>query len=180
MKKFLCMIILAIASPALAGGPWESASRESAGLAPSPDEESGAVIQAYAAKVWGWRGIFADHTWLSVKPENASAYTVYQVTGFDLDEGLPALSIKEDIPDRHWFGNKPYLLVDLRGEKAQALVEKVDAAARAYPYPDEYLSFPGPNSNTFTAWVAMQVPELGLELPRRAVGKGYARRAADQ
>ena len=31
----------------------------------------------------------------------------------------------------------------------------------------------GPNSNTFTAWIAKQVPELELDLPFSAIGSGY-------
>ena len=33
--------------------------------------------------------------------------------------------------------------------------------------------WPGPNSNTFVAWVAREVPELGLDLPPTAIGKDY-------
>lgn len=36
-----------------------------------------------------------------------------------------------------------------------------------------YNAFPGPNSNTFTAWVARQVPALDLHLPFSASGGGY-------
>ncbi len=38
---------------------------------------------------------------------------------------------------------------------------------------NEYTALPGPNSNTFPAWIARAVPELGLELPFSAIGKGY-------
>ena len=31
--------------------------------------------------------------------------------------------------------------------------------------------WPGPNSNSFTAWIALEVPELGLNLPAKAIGK---------
>jgi hypothetical protein len=34
--------------------------------------------------------------------------------------------------------------------------------------------FPGPNSNTFVAWIGLQVPQLGLELPFSAIGSGFA------
>ena len=34
-------------------------------------------------------------------------------------------------------------------------------------------AFPGPNSNTFTAWIAKKVPELELDLPFTAIGSGY-------
>ena len=37
----------------------------------------------------------------------------------------------------------------------------------------EYTLWPGPNSNTFVAHVAREVPELGLELPTTAIGKDY-------
>jgi hypothetical protein len=33
--------------------------------------------------------------------------------------------------------------------------------------------WPGPNSNTFTAWVLRAVPELGADLPPTAIGKDY-------
>ena len=54
------------------------------------------------------------------------------------------------------------------------MIDKVDKAARAYPWKYEYKAFPGPNSNTFTAWVGLQVPELGMDLPFTAIGRGYA------
>jgi hypothetical protein len=33
--------------------------------------------------------------------------------------------------------------------------------------------WPGPNSNTFTAWIARAVPELEIDLPATAIGKDY-------
>ena len=47
------------------------------------------------------------------------------------------------------------------------------AAIARYPYDREYTIWPGPNSNTFTAAVGRQVPELRLELPPTAIGKDY-------
>ena len=37
----------------------------------------------------------------------------------------------------------------------------------------KYRAWPGPNSNTFTAFVAREVPELGLDLPSNAIGKDF-------
>lgn len=171
----VCALILLAAAAydwAAAHG-WRSAGRDSANLAPAPAAERGAVIQVYAARLWGWRGLFADHTWVAVKPENAESYTVYEVVGWRLRRGLPALRIAKDIPDRRWFGKTPRLLLDLRGEEAESLTAAVAKAAADYPYPREYRAFPGPNSNTFTAWIAARVPQLGLKLPLRAVGKSF-------
>ena len=179
MRKAIIFAALAAAGAgALAHGDWRSAGRESANLAPLPAAEAGAVIQAYAAPVWGWRGFLADHTWIAVKTQNAAAYTVYEVVGWRLRRGMSALRVAEDIPDRHWYGGRPRLLLDVRGDKAEHLAADIARAAQHYPFAGEYRAFPGPNSNTFTAWIAREVPQLGLKLPLRAVGKSYLRFAS--
>ena len=53
------------------------------------------------------------------------------------------------------------------------LIERIDKAARAYPYAKEYTVWPGPNSNTFTAWIGRAVPEIGIDLPATAIGKDF-------
>ena len=50
---------------------------------------------------------------------------------------------------------------------------KIALAIADYPYKDTYTLWPGPNSNTFVAHIARQVPELRLELPTTAIGKDY-------
>lgn len=153
---------------------YRTASRESAGIAPDPVTNRGAILQVYGASAWGWRGWFAIHTWIATKPANAESYTVYEVIGWRQRRGLPVVRIEKDLPDRHWYGERPRLLKDFRGESAGKLIEAVDQAAKGYPWPNTYNAFPGPNSNTFTAWIAKQVPDLGLDLPFSAIGSGYA------
>ena len=169
MSSLLFVILAGCAG----GKDWRTASRESAGLAPDPRATKEAVLQVYGASTWGWRGWFAIHTWIAAKRGGDPAYTVYEVIGWRQRRGLPALRIEEDLPDRYWFGAKPRLLCDHRGEGVNELIAAVDRAARAYPWPDTYRAFPGPNSNTFTAWVGRQVPQLGLSLPLSAIGSGY-------
>jgi len=77
-------------------------------------------------------------------------------------------------PDAMWFGNNPTLLREIRGdENVDLLIEKLHQAAADYPYNDRYSVWPGPNSNTFIAYLARQVPQLRLELPSTAIGKDY-------
>ncbi|WP_259780585.1 DUF3750 domain-containing protein [Aestuariispira ectoiniformans] len=152
---------------------WRTANRDSVGIAPDPATTPEPVIQVYGARTYGWRGVFAVHTWIAVKPENASQYTVYHVIGWQVRRGLPAVVIRKDIPDRRWYDAEPVLLKHLQGDGIGAIIDKVDAAARSYPYADRYTAYPGPNSNTFTAWVGRQVPELQLDLPPTAIGKDY-------
>lgn len=152
---------------------WAFAKRDSAGIAPFPADFSDAAIQVYAARTWSWRGHLAVHTWVTTKERGADHYEVHQVIGFRARRNLPVVMSEPDVPDRFWYGNQPELLVDFRGEKAAELLPKVMAAVRSYPYPDSYKTWPGPNSNTFTAHIGRSVPELGLVLPVTAIGKDY-------
>lgn len=147
--------------------------RASAGLAPDPISHPGAVVQVYAADTWGWRGRFAVHTWISVKRASDDAYTVYDVVGWRKRWGRPVVGASQDVPDRHWFGAKPQLVADLRGEQAGRIIVKIEQAVSDYPWKDEYRMLPGPNSNTFIAWIGSQVPELNLDLPFSAIGSSY-------
>jgi Protein of unknown function (DUF3750) len=58
------------------------------------------------------------------------------------------------------------------------IIDNIRAAVARYPYPDEYRGWPGPNSNTFTAYIAREVPQLGLDLPSNAIGKDFLPRGA--
>jgi hypothetical protein len=86
---------------------------------------------------------------------------------------LPALFSAPAIPDGRWFGNDPELICELRGEAATDAIPKILAAVASYPYPNEYQLWPGPNSNTFMAYIGRQVPELRMDLPSNAIGKDY-------
>lgn len=152
---------------------WRTASRASAGLAPDPVATNEAVLQVYGAKAWGWRGWFAIHTWIAAKRTGESTYTVYDVVGWRGHRGQPVMQIARDIPDRYWFGEQPRILAEHKGDGVDALIDAVHRAAQNYPWKTTYKVFPGPNSNTFTAWIAKQVPELALELPFTAIGSGY-------
>ncbi len=155
------------------GGDWRSASRKPAGIAPDPLRTEEAILQVYGADAWGWRGWFAIHTWIAAKRTGETSYRVYDVIGWRGYRGQPVMRITHDHPDRYWFGERPVVLKEHRGEGVDALIDAVDKAARAYPWKTTYRVFPGPNSNTFTGWVARQVPELELDLPLSAIGSGY-------
>lgn len=155
------------------GRDYRTADRSSAGIAPLAETTPEAVVQVYAARALNWRGIFGVHTWIATKPENAKEYTVHQVIGWRRYRNLPVLASAPGIPDGRWFGNEPELLAELRGEAAAKAIPKITDAVATYPYPNDYRLWPGPNSNTFMAYVGRQVPELELDLPVTAIGKDY-------
>ena len=132
-----------------------------------------AIIQVYGARAVGVKGIFGVHTWAAVKPTGADAYTVYEVIGWRQRWGASTLVVHQRMPDARWFGAEPELIGDRRGAGTDELIAQVDKAAREYPWANEYTAWPGPNSNTFTAWIGRAVPELQLDLPSTAIGKDY-------
>ncbi len=152
---------------------WSEAAKGSSGIAPLAAQTPEAVAQVYAARTWGRRGAVAVHTWISVKPSNAQSYTVYQKIGWRLRYDSDAVVIREDVPDRLWYGNQPWLIGEARGAGADAVIDKIHKAALSYPYARHYAIWPGPNSNTFVAWIARRVPELRTDLPPLAIGKDY-------
>ena len=155
------------------GGDWRTASRESIGIAPDPATTPEAVVQVYAARAFGWRGVFGSHSWIAVKPEGAPAFTVHEVVGWHALRGQSALRRSQRAPDGLWFGNRPEILAELRGDGVDEVIARIERAVLAYPYAESYAVWPGPNSNTFTAFVAREVPDLRLDLPPTAIGKDY-------
>ena len=165
----------------LAGGmtvtaqDWRTASREPTGVAPDPARVREAVVQVYGARTVGVKGYFGVHTWVAVKPTGAPEWTVYEVIGWRLRYQDTAVVVRHRAPDGRWFGAEPELYADKRGAGVDDLIRRIDAAAKSYPYAAEYGLWPGPNSNTFTAWIARAVPELEIDLPPTAIGKDYLR-----
>jgi hypothetical protein len=152
---------------------WRTASRASVGLAPDPATTPEAVVQVYAARAVRWRGYFGVHTWISAKRENADHYTVYEVIGWRLYSGGSSVVVHNRPPDGRWFGAEPELLRELRGPGVEQIIDRIETAVADYPYAGSYVIWPGPNSNTFVAFIARQVPELALDLPPTAIGKDY-------
>jgi hypothetical protein len=155
------------------GQNWWELRRDPSGQAPDPAVTPGPVVQVYAARTVGWRGVLAVHTWVALKPEGAPAYTRYEVMGWGVGNGAPAIRVNRTGPDNYWFGSRPTLLVDRRGDGVGALITRIEAAIRTYPYPTSYHTWPGPNSNTFVAYLGRAVPELRLDLPATAIGKDF-------
>jgi hypothetical protein len=167
---FIIPLAISVATHTPAAATWSTASREPTGQAPDPALFREPVVQVYAARTFGWRGAFGVHSWIVYKREGAPGYTRYDVTFWG---GPPHVRRNISGPDTEWFGTKPDLLVDRRGEGVDALIDQVEAAVKSYPYNDTYRTWPGPNSNTFVAHIGRNVPDLRLDLPSTAIGKDY-------
>lgn len=140
------------------------------GVLPSPKSEPDAVVHILAGRTGRWKGIFAHHSWIVVKPRGAARYTRYEVVGW----GNP---VRTDAypPDGRWYSDTPVIMATLRGDAAQRAIPRIREAVARYPYaaPGSYTIWPGPNSNTFVATVVRAVPELAAGLLPTALGKDY-------
>jgi len=141
-------------------------------LVADPVAISEPVVQVWGARTRGAKGIFGVHTWIAVKPQGATEYTVYEIIGWRLRWTDSALVVRNRAPN-HWFGAEGELYAEKRGAGVDELIRRIEKAVHEYPYAKTYTLWPGPNSNTFTAWVARAVPELEADLPATAIGKDY-------
>jgi hypothetical protein len=149
---------------------WHASDWSSAKLLPAARNKPEALVHVYAGRVGRWRGVFAHHTWIVVKERGAKTYTRYDKTGW----GQP-VKVNNWDADAYWYGHRPVLVAAIEGKDAEKLVPKVRAAIASYPYNDQgdYALWPGPNSNSFVAYVLSTIPEARAALLPTAIGKDW-------
>lgn len=127
-------------------------------------------MHVYAARTGRWKGIFAHHSWIVVKERGANSYVRYDKVAW----GRP-VKIDGWAPDARWYGHRPTLVGAVEGPAAEALIPKLRAAVARYPYNKAggYSVWPGPNSNSFVAYVLAAIPEASIALPPTAIGKDW-------
>jgi hypothetical protein len=149
---------------------WSRADWGSANLLPAPRAKPEAMVHVYAARTGRWKGIFAHHSWIVVKEKGAASYTRYDKVAW----GRP-VKVNNWAPDARWYGHRPVLVGAVEGREAEVLIPKIRAAVASYPYSrsGDYSVWPGPNSNSFVAYVLAAVPEARIALPPTAIGKDW-------
>jgi hypothetical protein len=149
---------------------WNRADWSSAGLLPRASAAPQALVHVYAARTGRWKGIFAHHSWIVVKERGAESYTRYDKVAW----GRP-VKVNNWAPDARWYGHQPALVGSVEGPAAQALISRIKAAVARYPHSGygAYSVWPGPNSNSFVAYVLSAVPEARIALPPTAIGKDW-------
>ncbi len=152
---------------------WRNASHEPAGIAPDPAVHSEPIVQVYAARAFNWRGYLGVHTWIASKRRGADTFVVYEVIGWRLYSGRSVVAISARPPDQRWFGAMPEIIFDERGDHVETIIDDIESAVMRYPYSNQYHVWPGPNSNTFTAFVARETAGLKVDFPPTAIGKDF-------
>lgn len=180
-KLVSSLLILVFIFPALATAgwwslkdrpdSWSSADWSATGilLDPAADEEAAAYLMA--ARTGGLKGAFSVHSWIVMKEPAGREYVRYDTVGWGMPirrNGYPA--------DARWYSNDPEIIHSVHGEEAARLIPLFEAAIERYPYSGrgDYRIWPGPNSNSFIAYLLREVPEFGAVMPSNAVGRDFA------
>lgn len=165
-------IVMGSASAYYRGWPdsWRTADWTSSGLLGDAASTPEAQVLVLAARTGNWKSIFAEHMSLVLKPAGATEWTRYDVVGW----GNP---VRRDAyaADAQWYGNRPYVVARISGAEAEAMIPRIEQAIARYPYQQRgsYTVWPGPNSNSFVAWVVRNTDGFAAELPPVAIGKDY-------
>lgn len=118
-------------------------------------------------------GLFASHYWFVVfDGAKAQRWEVWQTKNAG---GRAVGHVHCDLkpPDAGVGGGPMRVAAEWTGEEAERLKRVLDRT-EAYPFCQRYHYWPGPNSNTYAAWVLKQA---GIEhpLPRHAIGRRFLR-----
>ncbi len=75
-------------------------------------------------------------------------------------------------PDAHVGGSPMRLERHWAGDSARRIANTLQLSWETYPYRDRYRVFPGPNSNTYVAWV-LRNAGIAHRLSLRGIGQGF-------
>lgn len=149
---------------------WKVASWASSGVLEEARTIQSATVIILSSRTGQWKSIFAEHMSIVVKPEGATTWTRYDVVGW----GNPVRK-NAYAADALWYGNAPRVVYRFEGQAAAKLIPEIEASIAQYPFQSRgsYTLWPGPNSNTFVAWVVRRTKGFETELPPVAVGKDW-------
>ena len=119
-----------------------------------------------------WISRFACHTWFDLKNGPNADWERIEILAVDsgvMDYKIPP---QEAYSDFRWT-NRVSVIGMIQGDLAKSVIPKMETLAKNYPDKANYWSWPGPNSNTFTASIVRQTPELRLVFDHNAVGKDF-------
>ena len=136
------------------------------------------IVLVKSARVppWSpWITQFAHHTWLDVKRGSEEQWWRAEVQGRDVGvvfAPIAAASARKEL----WIDRRAVrLLATIDGEPAHRIAQRLESLCAELDarYAADYLKWPGPNSNTFVADLARELPDLAFVFDGNAVGKDW-------
>lgn len=127
-----------------------------------------AVARLYAAPIPDLEAI-AIHPWFVVKEADSTSYNrweVWQTAG----GAYGHVRKNRASPTSSVGAGGTYVIAELIGAEAESVVAFIESQSPDYPCKDNYVLFPGPNSNSYAQWV---IDNTGWDvaLPPSAIGK---------
>lgn len=123
-------------------------------------------------------GVLAVHYWFVV--EEGGERHRWEVWQSADAGGRSAGHLHQDLkaPEADVGGGPSRVEAEWRGDEATRIAAVLSRCASDYPFCGRYFAWPGPNSNTFVAWV---LARAGIEhrLGWRGHGRNYGKRRAD-
>jgi hypothetical protein len=121
-----------------------------------------------------WYTRFAEHVWVEIADAQGRERIEWN-RGFDavVHTELDTNDLTGDATADERWDRSVAVLARWTGGNAVALATRIRAVADDFPNAADYRAWPGPNYNTFIAWLAREA-SFGIELPANAVGKDYA------
>jgi len=134
------------------------------------------VVQLRCASLPSVLGLIADHYWFVVLEETTGARHRWEVWQRRNAGGTSIGHVHCDLkdPDAGVGGGAARIEREWRGQDARRLRDVLTRAGE-YPHCHRYRYWPGPNSNTFAAWV-LGAAGIEYRLGRRAIGWRYLRK----
>ena len=132
------------------------------------------VVQLKFASLPAPLGLLAVHYWFNVREPLAGRCDRWEVWQSRDAGGRSAghLHCNLKAPEDGVGGGPARLAAEWRGAAALRLKATLEEAEARYPFRDRYLPWPGPNSNTFVAWVLRRA-DVDFRLPWNAIGRNY-------
>lgn len=157
---FCCALVVACLAAALAQQP----------AVPPPDED---VVQLHYAPLPAPIGAIAVHNWFAVYATQEGQWSRWEVWEYENAAPTSWGHVVKNLqaPEAGVGGGDGHLLQEWRGVRATAIIAVLQRP-EDYPYRRTYHPWPGPNSNTYIAWV-LHKAKAPFELDPRAVGKDY-------
>lgn len=142
----------------------------------APLAELSAVVELWYAPLPRPLSRFAWHHWFVVRTEDAA--TRWEVWQSLAAGGESSGYVHKNLmrPDSPVGGGDAVQIFTWQSDEAEAIIRALTRAWDAYPFKNTYRAFPGPNSNTFVAWILRRAGlsrDAALLLKPQAIGRGW-------
>ncbi len=119
-----------------------------------------------------WLSYLAVHYWFVVDVDDTEErWEVWRKQNSGgISRGYLHRNLKN--PSENLGGSQTQVAQVWTGDVAKVIAAALELSWEGYPYLDIYHYVPGPNSNTYVAWVLKQA-KVGFSIRWRGLGRGY-------